>query len=107
MMEGEQLSMWNVCWTYDCLFFYKSCEDATLVLKHIVVGMKCGCSVVYVFPPYIRHADFAMIVIGVGEWFPLVNWSDSIRKCTVNFPFISLGIKIELSIKYGMLKWQE
>jgi len=33
-----------------------------------------------VFPPYIRHADFTMIIIGAEQWFSLVNWSDSIWK---------------------------
>jgi hypothetical protein len=35
------------------------------------------------------------------------NWSDSIWKCTVNFPLMSLGIKVELSIKCSMLKWHK
>jgi len=32
------------------------------------------------------------------------NWSDSIWKCTVNFLSVSLEIKIEPSVKYGMYK---
>ena len=33
------------------------------------------------------------------------SWSESIHKCTLNFPIVSLEIKIQLYIKYEMLKW--
>ena len=54
--------------------------------------------------PFLIHFPAALLMCWGTDFVWSNNSSDSICNCTVNFPFVSLGIQIELSVKYGMLK---
>jgi len=47
------------------------------------------------FPPYFKHTDFTVIIVDDGELiFSSRTISDTICKCTVNYPIVSLEIQI-------------